>query len=209
MAASVPAAGLLIHSLSRAMRGSTTAEERISILAPVMRPLAPFWTLHFDSPVPADFSTVGDEALVRFADATLKFLLSQPFPPSAGAAPPSPQQWGSAPWRGWASGYWHEGYGASPPGGPSLPATETTPNSADWDEWRRGAEVPFPGEHAGQAAYGSQGSSSSASQAQGRWGPRTGASYGTQSKEQRRHHRTGQWTDICVTYSREGSCRYD
>ena len=182
MAASVPATSLLVHSLSRAMRGSTSAEERISILAPVIQPLAPIWTLHFGSPVPADFSTVGDDALVGFADAALKFLLSQPFPPTAGAAPSSPQQWGSAPWRGWASGYWHEGYGASLPGGPSLPATETTPNSADWDEWRRGAEVSFLGEHAGQAAYGSQGSSSSASQASGRWGPGTGASYGTQSK---------------------------
>ena len=109
MAASVPATGLLIHSLARAMRGSTTPEERVSILAPVMRPLTPHWTLHFHSPVPADISTVGDEALVRFADATLKFLIGQPFPPSAGAAPPSTQQWGSHPWLGWASGYWKRG----------------------------------------------------------------------------------------------------
>ena len=204
-----PSAALLIHCLSEAMVASTSPEERVKLLAPIIRKLSSIWECHFGSSVPADFSSVGDAALVGFADAALKFLVSQPFPPSAGAVPPSAQQWESRPWSGWASGRWREGYSASLPDGPGLDAADPTPNSADWQEWRRGAEVPSAGEHAGQAAYASPGPSSSpASSAQWRGGPKSGITYGTQSQEQRRHHRTGQWTDICVKFSREGSCRF-
>ena len=90
------------------MRGDISAEDRVTILSPIVRPLAPVWRLHFHSDIPADFSQVGDAGLIRFADAALDFVLNQPTAPAAdtAAAGPAlgPQQWGTAPWQGWASG---------------------------------------------------------------------------------------------------------